>query len=120
MHVGCRREPPPPAHVYVPDATTVGGEAAVFRDLDMGRAPRPEHSEIIRSAGAAGLLMRFSRPAMIPDVLHALDSAASMGLAGRSDQLLTWHDAKCDNDVSLVMAGIDCAVIEHIKGTGLN
>lgn len=58
--------------MYVPDVTTVIGEAAVFRDLDAGHAPRPEHSDIIRSAGAAGLLMRFSRPSMVGVALHAL------------------------------------------------
>ena len=67
-----RHEPPQPAHVYVPEVTTLAGEAAVFRDLDEGQAPRPEHSDIIRSAGAAGLLMRFSRPTMVGLVLHAL------------------------------------------------
>ncbi|KAL3149964.1 hypothetical protein ABBQ38_013324 [Trebouxia sp. C0009 RCD-2024] len=65
-------EPPQSAHVYVPDVTTLAGEAAVFRDLDDGHAPRPEHSDIIRSAGAAGLLMRFSRPSMVGVVLQAL------------------------------------------------
>lgn len=59
-------------HVYVPDVTTLVGEAAVFRDLDQGHAPRPEHSTIIRSRGAAGLLMRFTRPNCISDVLLAL------------------------------------------------
>ena len=68
--------------MFVPEVTTVGGEAAVFRDLDVGHAPRPEHSDIIRSAGAAGLLMRFSRPAMVPDVLQALDSPARPALPG--------------------------------------
>ena len=78
-----RHEPPLPAHVHVPEVTTVGGEAAVFRDLDVGHAPRPEHSDIIRSAGGAGLLMRFSRPAMVPDVLHALELSARAGHAGK-------------------------------------
>ncbi|KAL3143978.1 hypothetical protein ABBQ32_003788 [Trebouxia sp. C0010 RCD-2024] len=68
-------EPPQPAHVYVPDVTTLAGEAAVFRDLDVGHAPRPEHSDIIRSAAAAGLLMRFSRPSMVGVVLQALHLA---------------------------------------------
>ena len=71
-HLACRHDPPQPAHVYVPDVTTLAGEAAVFRDLDDGHAPRPEHSDIIRSAGAAGLLMRFSRPSLVGVVLHAL------------------------------------------------
>lgn len=72
----CRQhQPAPPVHVYVPDVTTLPGEAAVFRDLDQGHAPRPEHTAIIRSRGAAGLLMRFVRPSCIPDVLLALSQA---------------------------------------------
>ncbi|KAL0029006.1 hypothetical protein WJX77_011645 [Trebouxia sp. C0004] len=77
-----RLEPPPPAHVFVPNVATPGTEAAVFRDLDDGHAPRPEHSEIIHSTGVAGLLMRFSRPAMVADVLHALVHAARPGFSG--------------------------------------
>ncbi|DBA86312.1 TPA: hypothetical protein ACH3X2_005549 [Trebouxia sp. C0005] len=77
-----RLEPPPPAHVFVPNVATPGTEAAVFRDLDEGHAPRPEHSEIIHSTGVAGLLMRFSRPAMVADVLHALVHAARPGFPG--------------------------------------
>jgi len=63
---------------------TPGTEAAVFRDLDEGHAPRPEHSEIIHSTGVAGLLMRFSRPAMVADVLHALVHEARPGFSGSS------------------------------------
>ncbi|KAL0049053.1 hypothetical protein WJX82_005155 [Trebouxia sp. C0006] len=77
-----RLEPPPPAHVFVPNVATPGTEAAVFRDLDEGHAPRPEHSEIIHSTGVAGLLMRFSRPAMVADVLHALVHEARPGFSG--------------------------------------
>lgn len=75
---------PPPAHVYVPDVAIPGREAAVFRSLDDAHAPRPEHSEIIHSNGAAGLLMRFSRPAMVPDALHALVPSSRPDLLGKS------------------------------------
>lgn len=90
-HPACRHEPPQPAHVYVPDVTTVVGEAAVFRDLDAGHAPRPEHSDIIRSAGAAGLLMRFSRPSMVGVALHALHHLPRPASPGATITQATHH-----------------------------
>ena len=68
--------------MFVPDVTTIAGEGAVFRDLEDGQAPRPEHSDIIRSAGAAGLLMRFSRPSMVGVALHALEAPRRPGSPG--------------------------------------
>ena len=84
-HLPCRQhQPPPPVHVFVPDVTTMAGEAAVFRDLDQGPAPRPEHSAIIRSRGDAGLLMRFTRPSSIVTVLSALNGPDKSPLPGTS------------------------------------
>ncbi len=98
---------------------TPGTEAAVFRDLDEGHAPRPEHSEIIHSTGVAGLLMRFSRPAMVADVLHALVHAARPGFSGTSPVHRTIFAKKMDCCRIVLCSESHCDVNRHMLQTNV-